>query len=130
MVAGASPEMSRAVIANWLSRNRNPTVGRQLAGLLARSGLLEAHLEGHAVCYRSLDEADRVFPLRRAARQAPADSVITEVDASRWISDLERSSSNGSFVLSITLFTAVASKPQQKDGQATMGASVPSPGAP
>ena len=111
VVAGGSPEVSRVVVGNWLGRNRNPTVGRQLAGLVAQSGLRIQHLEGLAVCYRDLDQADGVFPLRRAAGQAASDDFITDAGAKEWIEDLEASSASGGFLLSITLFTVVATKP-------------------
>ena len=111
VVAGGAREVSRAVVASWLDRNRNPTVGRHLAGLVTEAGLQVEHLEALAVCYRDLDQADRVFPLRRAAAQASADDLITETVAMRWSDDLETASTSGTFLLSITLFTVVAMKP-------------------
>lgn len=87
VVAGASAVLSRTVIANWLSRNRNATVGRQLAGLPARLGLTLDRLDGRAVCYRELDEADRVFPLHLAGAQAAADVLITAADLAQSASE-------------------------------------------
>jgi hypothetical protein len=100
------------VIANWLGRNRHPTVGRQLTGLVLRQGLTVAHLDGRAVCYRELDEADRVFPLRRAGAQAAAEGLIGGADLARWTSELTNASTKGEFLLSVTLFTVVATKPR------------------
>ena len=97
--------------------NRNPTVGRQLAGLASRSGLRIEHLEGLAVCYRDLEQADRVFPPRRAAGQAASDDVITYAAASEWIEDLEASSTSGGLLLSITIFTVVATKHFQAENR-------------
>ncbi len=118
VVAGGSPEVSRVVVWNWLGRNRNPTIGRQLAGLLTQSGLRIRHLEGLAVCYRDLDQADSVFPLRRAAAQAAADDLISDATAKGWIEDLEASSAGGAFLLSITLFTVLATKPSPPEDPA------------
>lgn len=67
------------------------------------------HFDGLAVYYR--DQADRVFPLRRAAAQAAADDLLTQMVVRRWIDDLEASSASGEFLLSVTLFTVVATKP-------------------
>ena len=44
-----------------------------------------------------LEQADRVFPPRRAAGQAASDDVITYAAASEWIEDLEASSTSGDF---------------------------------
>ena len=102
-------------VGNWLGRNRNPTVGRQLAGLVIRSGLQMVRIDGLAVCYRELDPAVRVFPLRRAAEQAATDGLITGTAARQWIEDLRASSASGEFLLSITLFTVLATKPRTTD---------------
>ena len=82
-----------------------------MAGLVTRSGLRLVTVEGLAVCYSNLGQADRVFPLRRAAAQASADGLISELAATTWIGDLAASSTSGEFLLSITLFTVVATKP-------------------
>ncbi len=110
IVGGATPSLSRAVVANWLGRNRHPTVGRQLTGMVVRQGMTVAHLDGRAVCYRELDAANRVFPLRRAGTQAAADGLITVADLARWTSELTDASTKGEFLLSVTLFTVVATK--------------------
>ena len=50
------------------------------------------------------------YPPRRAAGQAASDDVITYSAASEWIEDLEASSTSGGFLLSITIFTVVATE--------------------
>ena len=100
------------MIENWLGRNRHPTVGRQLTGLVVQQGLTVVYLDGRAVCYRELDKADRVFRFVARAAQAAAQGVIGAADLARWTSELTDASTKGEFLLSVTLFTVVATKPR------------------
>lgn len=109
-VAGGSEQVSAAVLGHWLKRNNNPSIGRQLAGLLVYSGIECAAVSSESVVYRTLEEAERAYPVRRAVAQAVEDLVL-DADADRaWLDELGEASQHGRFVFAVPMFMAVGIK--------------------
>lgn len=111
-LAGASDAVSVPVLRQWIrGRNSNPSVGSNLPSLLVGAGLQPVGIRSEAVIYRSLDEAELAFPLRRAGDEANQNGTIGRNQVDTWIGDLADASVAGSFVFATPLFTAVGIKP-------------------
>lgn len=72
---------------------------------------VDPDFRSESVIYRTVAEAERALPLRRAADDAVSNRVIDRPTADTWLTDLTAASGRGWFVLSVPLFTAVGVKP-------------------
>lgn len=61
--------------------------------------------------YRTVDEAERAYPVRRALDQAIDDGIVTPDDGLNWLRELEDASEHGRFVFAVPIFTAAGIKP-------------------
>jgi ubiquinone/menaquinone biosynthesis C-methylase UbiE len=106
--AGGSERVSTAVLHNWLKgRNNNPTVGRNLPGLMVNAGIGCVDLWSESVVYRTLNETENAYPVRRAVTQAIHDGVIKPSRGEQWIHQLEEASQHGYFTFAVPMFVAI-----------------------
>jgi SAM-dependent methyltransferase len=107
-----SADLVRRVVAHRADRIRHGHIGRQLLALLHTAGFTELDSwttagQGH----RSLDLADRLLGLRRAARAAADAGAITDASAQAWTDELRAADADGTFFAALTRFAVVARRP-------------------
>jgi hypothetical protein len=87
-----------------------PRLAQILPTLLVQAGLKLGLVRCEFIRYHKLSDAEAAFPLRRAAAQADTDGHIAAADASSWIADLERASSEGRFLFAVPMINVVATR--------------------
>lgn len=110
LVAPDRPSVANTILARWTAFNRNPTIGRDLCGLLRRAGFDVIRAMGRAVIYPTFEAAIERFPLEAAAAYAVSVGLVTSRDAEAWIGNLRQASAEGTFFFAITMFTVFARK--------------------
>jgi SAM-dependent methyltransferase len=94
---------------------RHGSIGRQLPGLVVRSGLALEKVLPSTVVFQDVQGADRVLGLERVTGRAVAAGSLTEREAADWLAHLAEQP----FFASATLFITVATKPAGSGAVAT-----------
>jgi ubiquinone/menaquinone biosynthesis C-methylase UbiE len=84
-------------------RLQSPWIGRQLARLFRRAGLVEISVIPVSVVFDLLETIDS-FRLDVTLRQAAQAGVITATDKSHWLAELTETAQTGCFVAAATCF--------------------------
>lgn len=109
VIAGADDDLSAAIWSAHLHRNRNPRIGRALAGSLASRGFDQIAVDVCGMAIRTWTDADQAFGLTSAAHHAAQVGLVTDTTAERWIADLIAASDHGNFLAAVTCFWATGS---------------------
>ncbi|MBD7949130.1 methyltransferase domain-containing protein [Oerskovia rustica] len=86
---------------------RNGRIGRRLAGLAERTGLVVERVVPVTAVFRDVRKADQVLGLARVARRAVEAGYLRERAKARWTEHL----ATQPFFASVTLFVVVADRP-------------------
>jgi SAM-dependent methyltransferase len=111
VLAGADDEVSAAIWAAHLSRNRNPRIGRHLGALLAIRGAVDVQVETISIAATVWEYAAPAFGLASAASHAAATGVVTPDVSDQWLRDLQAAAQRREFLVTVTLFCASATSP-------------------
>lgn len=111
LVVPDDPSVARTILARWAMFNNNPTIGRDLCGLLLGAGFRIMSGAGRCALYTTFDEANDRFPLESAAAHSVARGLVTEEAANTWIGNQQQASADGAFLFAVTIFIVTAVKP-------------------
>ena len=89
---------------------RNGRVGRGVAALLRRAGLLNVEVSATTLLIRTYDATVDCLYLLRAADAANARGIVSPAENDAWKRYIRTSSEDGSFVASMCIFTATGKK--------------------
>ena len=108
LIVDADRDVTRRILHARCDRYRSGRIGRQLAGLFRRCGLLDVvTMPPTTFVVTSYDRADDLFGLRDAAGRARDASVVSAAEADDWLRQLHEADRIGCFFSSGTLFAVV-----------------------
>ena len=110
VVDAADRALVRRILDARCDRIRNGWMGRQLAALFRDARLGHVGVSAETLIVTDLALADALFELRASARQAAVEGVVTQEDAGRFVTDVERAAAAGRFFAAVTGFVAVGSR--------------------
>lgn len=95
---------------------RNGQIGRELASLLERRGIVQSESLKKAIDITSLSAADILLDLRVVLAHAINEQLVAKDAALRWLDDLEQCDQSGTFHATVTLFIAHGKKGETSNG--------------
>jgi ubiquinone/menaquinone biosynthesis C-methylase UbiE len=110
-IDSANKKVTRKIVNYRSDVFRSGWIGRQLAGLFKSLGLADVFVSADVFVITNFSLANKLWRLRDTAGQASKAGVISEQDASDWISQLEEADRNGLFFGCVTGVAAVGRKP-------------------
>ncbi|HEV2358341.1 MAG TPA: methyltransferase domain-containing protein [bacterium] len=108
LIVDADRDATRMILHARCDRYRSGRIGRQLAGLFRKCGLLDVvTMPPTTFVVTSYDRANDIFGLRDAADRARDAGVVSAAQAGDWLGQLEEADRTGCFFSAGTLFTVV-----------------------
>jgi len=105
VISGKDLDAAQAVVAEIAEHLRNPMAGRSLPAWITAAGLVLDRLDPITLPIRSLDVAKQLLGIGVAIDRLDTPAVRA------WTEDLRRQDADGTFVAALTVFVAVAIKP-------------------
>jgi SAM-dependent methyltransferase len=111
VVPGNNRTVTRSILDLRCDRVVQGWLARRFPAMLKRAGLEAIEVRASTILVQDLETADILFGLTSAAREAADVGRIRGADADRWLGDLGREATPGTFLSAVTGIVASGRKP-------------------
>lgn len=104
--------ITRKVQDRWCYSFTNPWIGRHLSVFFRRAGFEDIAIYPSVSLISDFETADKVYNIRKTIERLLSLSQITPKEADKWIDELSRQTSDGTFRAALTAYLIVGRKPE------------------
>jgi ubiquinone/menaquinone biosynthesis C-methylase UbiE len=110
-ITSEDKRVTRILENAWCDSFANSWIGRELRRYFSDAGLVDVRIYPSVSLIADFQTADKVYNLTQTAQRAVTARHISELEASRWLSELRARARSGSFAAALTAYIVVGRKP-------------------